>query len=370
MKFSLFYVLECPDRDYKRAYDEMFEQIEYAESLGFEGVWLAEHHGTAYGSMPSPQVAAAAIARRTKTMTIGVAVTILPFAHPVRIAEDWAMVDVISGGRLHLGVGRGYQPGEFKNLGVSHLQPVSRDVFAEELEIILGLWTNETFSYQGTYYQLENVRVTPQPVQKPHPPIYVAAISPETFSLVADLGLNMLVTPTLMALPELTQFTVDAKRKLAEKGRDPLSLNFPMNWQIHLAESEERGKQRTKAAFDWYFDAVMSLVPKGPNAPKTYDRYAALAAEVEQAGGLTVEALQEMGVVLIGTPADAIEQIEQLRDEMGLQELLCWMRVGGLEHEKVMDSIRRFGEEVIPVMKDREPVVPKAMREEPVEARA
>src|SRR5581483_6331082 len=256
------------------------------------------------------------------------------------------------------------------NLGVSHLQPVSRDVFAEELEIILGLWTNETFSYQGTYYQLENVRVTPQPVQKPHPPIYVAAISPETFSLVADLGLNMLVTPTLMALPELTQFTVDAKRKLAEKGRDPLSLNFPMNWQIHLAESEERGKQRTKAAFDWYFDAVMSLVPKGPNAPKTYDRYAALAAEVEQAGGLTVEALQEMGVVLIGTPADAIEQIEQLRDEMGLQELLCWMRVGGLEHEKVMDSIRRFGEEVIPVMKDREPVVPKAMREEPVEARA
>jgi alkanesulfonate monooxygenase SsuD/methylene tetrahydromethanopterin reductase-like flavin-dependent oxidoreductase (luciferase family) len=336
--------------------------------MGFEGVWLAEHHGTAYGSMPSPQIAAAAIARRTTTMTIGVAVTILPFAHPVRIAEDWAMVDVISGGRLHLGVGRGYQPGEFKNLGIPHLQAVSRDVFAEELDIILGLWTNETFSYKGKYYELEDVRITPKPLQRPHPPLYVAAISPETFTLVSDLGLNMLVTPTLMALPELTDFTVDAKRRLVEGGRDALSLNFPMNWQIHLADSKETAKKRTKEAFDWYFDAVMKLVPKGPNAPKTYDRYAALAAEVESAGGLTVEALEEMGVVLLGTPDDAIERIEQLRDEMGLQELLCWMRVGGLDHESVMDSIRLFGENVIPELKSREALVPKALREQPAVA--
>ncbi|RIK03299.1 MAG: luciferase, partial [Acidobacteria bacterium] len=121
MKFGIFYVLECPDRDFSRAYREMLEQIAYAEQLGFDEVWLAEHHGSDYGSMPSPQVAAAAIAARTERMRIGIAVSNLTFDWPVRIAEDYAMVDVISGGRLDFGVGRGYQPDEFHNMGVADL---------------------------------------------------------------------------------------------------------------------------------------------------------------------------------------------------------------------------------------------------------
>ena len=110
MKFSVFYVLESSDRDFRRAYDEMLEQIRIAESLGFGEVWLAEHHGSDYGSIPSPQIAAAAIAAHTERMRFGIAVSNLTFDWPVRVAEDYAMVDVLSGGRLDLGVGRGYQP--------------------------------------------------------------------------------------------------------------------------------------------------------------------------------------------------------------------------------------------------------------------
>ena len=116
MRFGVFYVLESPDDDYRRAWEEMLEQIEFAEQLGFDSVWLAEHHGSNYGTMPSPQVAAAAVASRTTRMRIGIAVSILPFDNPVRIAEDYAMVDVISNGRLDFGVGRGYQPHEVRML--------------------------------------------------------------------------------------------------------------------------------------------------------------------------------------------------------------------------------------------------------------
>jgi alkanesulfonate monooxygenase SsuD/methylene tetrahydromethanopterin reductase-like flavin-dependent oxidoreductase (luciferase family) len=273
------------------------------------------------------------------------------------------MVDNISGGRLDLGVGRGYQPGEFKMLGLQDIQADSRQVFKEYLEAMIGLWTNERFSYHGKYVNFDDVDVRPKPVQQPHPPIFVAAISPETFSLVAEQGYNMLVTPTLMVLPELVEFVVDAKRKLVEHGRDPLSLNFPMNWQIHVAESEQKALENTEEAFTWYFNEVMKVVPKGPNVPTSYERYAELADAAEAAGGLTLDGLRQGGIVLLGDPSTAIEEIEKLRDTMGLQQLCCWMRMGGLEHEKVMSSIELFAKEVIPAFANRPDVVPRALRE-------
>lgn len=362
MKFGLFYVLECPDHDYRRAYSEMLDQIEYAEALGFDKVWLAEHHGSDYGSMPSPQIAAAAIAERTTTMRIGVAVSNLTFAYPVRIAEDYAMVDVISGGRLDFGVGRGYQPREFHAMGVEDKMPHSREIFAEALDIIQGLWTHDTFSYRGKHFQLDEVDCRPKPIQTP-PPIYVAAISPQTFDLVAEQGHNMLITPTLMTLPELIDFAVDAKRKLIARGRDPLTLNFPMNWQIHLAATEEQALAETEGAFLWYFDEVMKHLPQGANVPPTYERYAELAAAAEEAGGLEVQGLREGGIMLLGTAEQAIDELHRLHDEMGLEEVSCWMRIGGLDDKAVRSSIRIMAEEVIPELKDDGPIVPRALRE-------
>jgi alkanesulfonate monooxygenase SsuD/methylene tetrahydromethanopterin reductase-like flavin-dependent oxidoreductase (luciferase family)/pimeloyl-ACP methyl ester carboxylesterase len=369
VKFGIFYVLECPDHDFARAYREMLEQISYAERLGFDEVWLAEHHGTDYGSMPSPQVAAAAIAERTERMRIGIAVSNLTFDWPVRIAEDYAMVDVLSGGRLDFGVGRGYQPQEFHNMGVGDIQGESREVFVEALEIVRGLWSKpvgEPFSFHGKHFDLDNVDCRPTPVQRPTPPIYIASISPETLDLAADQGYNMLVTPTLMTMPELNAFVVDAKRRLRDHGRDILDLDFPMNWQIHLADTEETAVENARDALTWYFDAALAAVPQGPEVPPTYERYAELVTATDEAGGMTVEGLRDGGVVYVGDPDGLIRQIDALHDETGLQHLICWMRFGGLEHEKVMRSLELFAEHIIPRFRDREPVVPRALRDHPV----
>lgn len=363
MKFGMFYVLECPDGDFQRAYKEMFSQIEYAEELGFDSVWLAEHHGSAYGSMPSPQVPMAAIAKITERMRIGLAVSILPFDNPVRIAEDFAMVDVISGGRLDLGVGRGYQPREFKMLGLADQQQHSREIFEESLEILVGLWENDTFSYQGKFFQIEDVSITPKPLQKPRPPLYVAAISPSTFELVRKYDMNVLVTPTLMSLEELETFVVKAKKDLMESGHDPLELNFPMNWQMHLAETEEEALSRPAEALDWYFNLVMKLVPKGPNAPKGYEYMANLAEAFEAGGGVSINDLRAGGIILLDTPEKVREKIDKVYNEIGQQEIFCWMRIGGLEDHKVKASMKLFAEEVMPYFHDKEPVVPAALRE-------
>lgn len=362
MKFGVFFVTESPDGDYKRAYDEMLDQIEYAEHLGFDTVWLAEHHGSSYGSMPSPQVMAAAIAERTKYMRIGIAVSILPFDNPVRVAEDYAMVDIISNGRLDFGVGRGYQPREFSMLGLEKVQSDSRGLFEESLDIILGLWTEERFTYKGKHYQIEDAELHPKPIQKPHPPIYVAAISPETFGLVAEKGFNLLITPTLMDMPTLKDFALDAKQQLIDGGRDPYSINFPMNWQIHVARTEQEAKDRTRSAFGWYFDKVMSLVPQGAKVPSTYEAYGEMAQAYKDAGGFPIEQLQEMGVMILGTPEDAIERIEEVYNDIGQHHISCWFRIGGLEDSKVRDSMKLFAEEVMPKFRDRPMHIPASLK--------
>lgn len=358
----MFYVLECPDGDYQRAYKEMLGQVEYAEELGFDSVWLAEHHGSAYGSLPSPQVAMSAIAMITERMRIGLAVSILPFDNPVRVAEDFAMVDVISKGRLDLGVGRGYQPREFKMLGLADQQQHSREIFEESLEVIIGLWENESFSYEGKFFQVEDVSITPKPVQKPRPPIYVAAISPTTFELVRKYDLNVLVTPTLMSLDELKGFVLKAKKDLVAAGHDPAKLNFPMNWQMHLAETEEEAVTRPAEALDWYFNLVMKLVPKGPNAPKGYEYMANLAEAFEQMGGVSINDLRAGGIILLDTPEKVAAKIEEVRTEIGQQEIFCWMRIGGLEDAKVRASMKLFAEEVMPQFQDKPDVIPEALK--------
>lgn len=359
MKFGLFHVCECPDNDYRRAYKELLGQVEYGEELGFNSVWLGEHHGSEYGCMPHLPVMGAAISQITDKMRIGAAVSILPFQNPVRVAEDYAMIDVLSNGRLDMGVGRGYQPREFAMLGLADQQAHSREIFNESLEILIGCWENEHFSYHGKHFQLDDVRVLPRPVQKPRPPIYVAAISPQTFDLVDRHGLNIMLNPTFMPPGELKQHVIDAKRKLVASGRDPKTLNFPMNWQIHLAETQEEAEARPSKALDWYYNFVMDLAPKGQ---KGYEYMSEKAAEAQRVG-IKIKGLQKAGTILLSTPKEAIAAIEDLRDSIGQQEILCWMRVGGLDDKSVRKSMKIFAEEVMPHFADEEPVVPEAILE-------
>ena len=188
MKFGLFYRLPCATtQDAATRYRETIEQIVYAEELGFDTAWLAElHFNPRFSIMPAPLLVAAALAQRTSRIRLGTAVLLLPLQHPLRTAEEAAVVDLLSQGRVELGVGRGMIAIHFQGFNIPREE--SRERFEEALTIITRAWTHETVQFNGKYFQVPETAVVPKPVQKPHPPLRIAANSPETALFAGEHG--------------------------------------------------------------------------------------------------------------------------------------------------------------------------------------
>src|SRR5438445_5103864 len=211
-------VMECDYREgrtQEEAFAEAMSIAEIAETQGLDGVWLAEHHVTLHrrptdpmgAGIPSiasvPLVLAAAIAARTTRLRIGTGVSVLPLCHPIRTAEEAATVDQISQGRLDFGVGRSGFPRAYSGYGVPYSE--SRDRFQESLDVILKAWTQDRFSHAGKYFTFNDMIVVPRPYQKPHPPIWVAATTQDTFPLVGSMGLSPVTGLRGFDVPEATQ---------------------------------------------------------------------------------------------------------------------------------------------------------------------
>jgi alkanesulfonate monooxygenase SsuD/methylene tetrahydromethanopterin reductase-like flavin-dependent oxidoreductase (luciferase family) len=176
----------APGTDLTRMVDELIAEAQQAERAGFDSFFLTEHHQEPSGYFPSPLPLAAALAARTSTIRLGTGIAILPLYHPTRLAEDCAVIDIISKGRLILGVGQGYQEGDFAAFGLKVSDRVS--LFEESIEILRRAWTEDKVYFVGKRYTLRNVMVTPKPVQKPHPPIWVAALGDEPMKRAGRLG--------------------------------------------------------------------------------------------------------------------------------------------------------------------------------------
>src|SRR6059058_6308019 len=194
-EFGMFHEFQCPaGMSQPEAFAESFEQVEAAERWGLDAMWLAEIHVAPDRSVcAAPLTLASAIAARTKRMKIGTGVQVLPLCHPLRIAEEAATVDQISRGRLIFGVGRSGLPRTYEAYGIPYAE--SKDRFAETLHVIEQAWSQPRFSYEGQYFNFDNVAVTPKPYQKPLPPIRVAASSPDTFPAIGKLGYPIFVMP-------------------------------------------------------------------------------------------------------------------------------------------------------------------------------
>src|SRR5712691_10272080 len=180
MEFGMFHEFpSLPGRSETEAFDEAMAQVEAAERWGLDVMWLAEiHFAPERTHLSAPLAIASAIAAKTRRMKIGIAVQVLPLCHPLRLAEDAATVDQVSQGRLIFGVGRSGLPRTYEDYGVSYAE--SRDRFAEVLDIIELAWSQPRFSYEGRYYSFKNIAVAPRPLQRPFPPIRIAAASPDT----------------------------------------------------------------------------------------------------------------------------------------------------------------------------------------------
>jgi alkanesulfonate monooxygenase SsuD/methylene tetrahydromethanopterin reductase-like flavin-dependent oxidoreductase (luciferase family) len=350
MKFGVMQLVSSPEhaaRSDERMYQEVLEQIQYAEELGFDSVWLGEHHFTDYGNIPSVLVFAAAAAQRTERIRIGTAVLLLPFSHPVRLAAEVAMVDLLSRGRLDLGIGRGYQPKEFAGFGIPMEE--SRDRFDETLEIMRLLWAQESVTYHGRFYQLDDVSLRLKPVQKPHPPLWLAAVSPETYSKAGRLGLRFLSAPNWTPLDRIKVSFESYRSALQEAGWKGSHWEYPIMQQTYVGETETLAAEEPREECIWfyrYWSYLVSVAP-GESLPDAYKNYQRIG---ENARNIPYNQLLDRGENFVA-PRQVVERIELLREELGLTYYIGWFNFGGLPHQKVMQSMRLFAEEVMPAFR-------------------
>lgn len=330
MRFGLFsvvdhYPTELP-RTVGRFYDELLEQVVAAEALGFDSFWIAEHHFHEYGAVPSPPVWLAAAAQRTRRIRLGAAVVVLPFRNPLLVAEEYAMVDVLSGGRLNLGTGSGYLRHEFEGFGIDLAE--KRDRFDEALEILLRAWSGERFSYAGRFHQVSDVRLNVVPVQKPRPPIWIAVLRNEAAAEVGRRGYPVMMIPYAAAeqVSDLAEAVSAFRQAFLEAGGRPEDATVPFGLHTYVTDSLERATVEAREAMDRYVRT------------RLYARQR------------PYEALVERDLIAFGSPEDVI-RVARRYEAAGFTDYLAIMNFGGLDRARVLASMERLARHVLPAFR-------------------
>ncbi|MDP6688824.1 MAG: LLM class flavin-dependent oxidoreductase [Alphaproteobacteria bacterium] len=350
MKFGMMYLFsEYGEIPQAQVFKEFLEEVELAEELGFDSIWLPEHHFSVYGMLGDTLTMAAAIAQRTKKIKIGTAVVLLPLQHPVRVAEQAALVDCLSEGRLLLGVGRAYQPGEFAGFGEN--PDVSREMFFESMDILMKCFSGERFSQKGDFWQVEDVQLYPSPVQDPHPPIYMAAVSPPSYKLAAEHGLSILRAPRFTSLDLVQEQFGEYSKYMKEAGRDPMAIDQPMLMQTFVAESSADAKKIAEKHAMWYHDLFQVVLPGAPGKEihKGYEIYDTVRKAHAK---VTYDDLAEWGSAF-GDPEHVADRIVTYAKEANVNHWMAEMKFGGMNHEDTMRSMKLFASEVMPRVKEK-----------------
>jgi alkanesulfonate monooxygenase SsuD/methylene tetrahydromethanopterin reductase-like flavin-dependent oxidoreductase (luciferase family) len=361
MDFGLIYELQTMEgRTPKRDYDLLWNstaQVERADQLGFSHVWAVEHHFREnFSHCSAPEVWLSALAQRTENIRIGHGVVqALPaFNHPVRVAERAAALDILSNGRVDLGTGRSVNLYELASWGITES---TRDMWRESVELIGRIWQSgfEPVTYHGEYVQLNDRVVLPRPLQDPHPPMWVAASSPDSYRLAGELGLGVIGFG--MALD------AEGMSRRVDEYRAALATGTPVgafkNDQVavfmmaYCAETRAEARRVAENAFNWYLDqslkSFLGWAGSGQELPKGYEWYVDVASKAGQSGGAghNFDHLLDGGMILCGTPDDLIETIERF-EAIGTTEMLLGISIGDISHEDVLRSIELIGSEVIP----------------------
>ena len=328
---------------YQEAFDASFTLVDEAERLGVDSVWLAEYHFNPGRVLSSPILIATAIAARTERIRMGLAVQCLPLGHPVRLAEEAATLDQLSRGRLEYGVGRGTFPNVHEGFNTPFAE--SRGRFEESLEVIKKAWTEDTFSFEGEFYQFRDLCVEPKPFQQPHPPIRVGITSAESFSITGRMGYPILINPsrvfTFAELSDQINAYRQAWQEAGHEGEPEVGLRVP----IYVAETEE------KAYSDPREGAVFMYQRLG-NRVLSYSEYGGTTGDWQAEGDRIMGMDYEDWLrdkVAYGTPDTVARRIRQLRDDLGLTQFIYEIDLGNqLPLEMQLNSLRLFNEEVAP----------------------
>jgi len=341
VEFGTFLLLQSPSAEPTDvAYRRGVEITQAAEELGFRNMWLAEHHFSTYGYISRPVMFALHLADRTQRIRIGTAVIVLPLHHPLIVAEEIATADILSGGRLDVGLGRGYQHYEFERLGLDLSE--SRTRWEESVDVILLALSGQTFTYDGKHFKIPETTVFPQPVQRPHPPIWVTAQSTESIETTVRRGFHLLSGGFGVPIERLREFRRVFDAQVAQyPPKQPIRVGTqrPVYVTHDAAEARAAAEQAR-----WNMRVTLSL-------RNNYGRVeAGHAMAVPFPNEPSTDDLLEKFAV-IGTPDTCIRQLHRLREAMGIDHFNCSFSFGDLSQAQVLRSMRLFSEEVMPAFR-------------------
>lgn len=332
-----------------QTYENHVEQFQVMEEVGFDGVCLNEHHGSPYSLDNSPNVFVAYVAAKTKRLKLAMTGNLLPIhGHPLRVAEELAMLDCITRGRIIAGFARGI-PREFL------LYPVplreSRPRFEEALDVIINAWTSDLFTHDGQFYHYKDVDMWPRPYQKPHPPIWVGAIGPEpTRNVARRRGVTLCCTfqPSAAIKKQVQLF----REACGEFGRPITEDDLLLARHVYVAESQKEAEELCKPNFEYYFQNLLGeinnaavkkilemnpdLTPDQVKTPYPFDV-------------TPMEKMRDDGFVLVGTPDRVFQDLMAQYEELGgFGNFMAMVRMGAMPQDVVLRNVRLFGKEVIP----------------------
>lgn len=341
MRFGIFTVLDhyldLP-RTVDQLYAEVLEQAEAAEALGFDSFWIAEHHFHEYGACPSPAVLMGALAQRTRRIRLGIAVSVLPFHHPLGVAEEYAMVDRLSAGRLLLGVGSGYLKHEFAGYGIDPEEKRAR--FDEALPLVLRAMSGERITHRGRFWSIDGVRLNVTAVQRPHPPYWVALLRAEAVEHVGRQGRPIMMVPyaSVDRLEEMQGVIAAYHRALRAAGHDPAAFDLPLAFHVHVGDDDASVRSAAEAALTRYVRT----------------RLYAKRAEYDS--------LLARRMIMFGDPERVSGQVADL-ERWGMTHLLSIANFGALGQRQTLRVMERLARDVMPRFKpsfERQPLAAPA----------
>lgn len=345
---DLFYEFSMPPglaRDESTVYAEAIAEIELADRLGFHGVWLVEHHlMKGYSHLSKPDLVLAALTRSTGRLRLGLGVIPLPLHHPLHVAERIATLDLLSGGRLEVGIGRGFSPQEYAAFGADMAD--GRGRLEESLAILRACAGGGPVSHAGPRFPLREVEIVPRPLQHPHPPLWIAAVSPQTFDWAAAEGLGVLAgpfKPWLMVEADLARY------RAAWRGPQPMRIGMTVG--LLCLRDRERARALAAPAFRWFYGELLRVTaPVLERLQPSYEHFRDLGRfRALLRFGARLRLLELAGLAVVGTPADCLARLCRYR-AAGVTHLCCAVGAGALPSEVVRESLELLAAEVLPVL--------------------
>jgi len=356
MKFGLMYEIQIPEPHYpgieQERYKQVLAQVDLADEVGFDYFWTVEHHFLQeFSHCSAPEVLYGAISQRTKRIRIGHAVALLPgqYNHPVRVAERAAVLDILSDGRMDLGTGRSTTLIEMDGFEVNPEETKAQ--WEEAVAMIPRMWTEDPFSHEGRFYNIPPRSVIPKPVQKPHPPLWVACSQPDSFRAAGEMGLGVLCF-SLGGYDQMVERVSLYREGLKHAHPVGLFVNDQVAalCMVHCGEDDEEARRVAAPEGVWFVDKAEELYRpwQGRQVPDSY-KFAVSAVQQERVNK-TAEDHIRSGAFAMGDPDTVIKVLKKYQ-EAGVDQILCFMQMGNLAHSRIMDSIKLVGRHVIPYFK-------------------